>query len=109
MSQSISKCSIDLLEAAPLFTTILPTSSAILPTFPTILPTTSTIPPANSASPSPPQPKRFREETIDLVDEMISKRFKERDAEYDLSFAELNNKVCTQAMQIEELTSDSIS
>ena len=40
---------------------------------------------------------------------MISKRFKERDAEYDLSIAELYTKVRTQAMQIEELTSDSIS
>ena len=39
---------------------------------------------------------------------MISKRFKERDAEFDLSFAELN-KVRTQAMKIDELTSDSIS
>ena len=40
---------------------------------------------------------------------MIYKRIKQRDAEYDLSLAELNNIVRKQAMEIEELRSDSIS
>ena len=73
-----------------------PASSTSPPASYTALPVSYTAPPVNSTTSRPS--KRGREETVELIEEIVAKRMKERD---QASIIDLTRKITEQSQQIE--------